>query len=698
MPDTKISFDIHAPLHGVNGGLSLQEKKPQRENVADNASALSLASAAANHVDRIQNNIGLTKPRYTDNLDGPINKAPLPILDRHVLNQIHNTVRNTYNLHSALDVMEKNKESAQNSVDFFAKHKLFGFIFSKMRNNCLRQVNAINKTIDKTDNLLLEIQTTCDKYALLAEAIDNLHAKRLDSIPADKGERAKFFENLRAREDQIKRFAIDIQQSVDGASRLVDSFTDSELGVAGVSRNLIKADHKLMINQLATSFNLLNQSIPRPKIIESMDDAIARTSELEYHLEAFEKEHGARALYDYLADGRITASVALQALRCGESLSPALKEAIADPWRIQIGGYIGHGSFNTVIDARLQDENGNWAEYALKPLDSRIETLTGLKEYGLQKRQVGVFGRQQAGATISDAMKLGVAGEPRYALINDRLYMAAPLIKGKSVWQAAKAIEATRNFGYWDVAKALHENPSFQNACQKVQLFQTLAQNYDGHANNLKIRFFEKQNGAEVEVKPERVAVMSSNRIRALRVEMGAFDLDLAFSANADIDIPVKADANGNIINIDAPGTVNYLGPPHWHTVQQYNDLKRFQADLQGKLGAALEDHLIGGDEQHPDRENLNELSALKLRVDKMVTVFDQQLQEGKRLNDRGNVVNKGGEVIQGGDHRERLSNEAGYVGYRRERNVCVKTSMAHMLMPVKGSKIPFNMLVTQQR
>ncbi len=694
MPDTEISFDIHAPLHGVNGGISLQEKKPQRENTADNASALSLASAAANHVDRIQNNIGLAKPRYADNLDGPENKAPIPFIDRHALKVIHNTVRNAYNLHSALDVMEKNKKSAQSSIEFFANHKWLGFIFGRMRTNYMRQVNAINKTIDKTDNLLLSVETTCDKYDSLAEAIDNLHGKRLDSIPADKEERAKFFEDLRAREEEIKRLRTDLQQSIDGTSSLIKSFTKSELRHAGVSRNLIKADHKLMIKQFGASFNLLNRSIPRPNIFDAMDDAIARTIELEHHLDAFEKEHGAPALHDYLADGKLTASVALQALRCGESLSPALKDAIADPWRIQIGRYLGHGSFNAVISARLQDEKGDWAEYALKPLDSRIETLTGLKEYGLQKRQVGVLGRQQAGAIISDAMNLGVAGKPRYALINDRLYMAAPLIKGKCVWQAADAIERKRGFGYWDVAKALHENPSFQDACQKVQLFQTLAQNYDGHDGNLKIRFFENRNGAEVEVKPERVAVMHSNRIRALRVEMGAFDLDLAFSANADIDIPVTADADRNVININAPGTVNYLGPPQWHTVQQYHDLKRFQEDLKGRLGAALENHLIGGDEQHPDRGGLNELSALKLRVDKMLAVFDKQLQEGKQLNDQGNVVNKNGEVVQGGDHRERLSNEAGYAGYRREWNTCVKTSMAHMLMPVKGSKIPFSTLI----
>lgn len=689
MSDTEISFNIHAPLHGADGEWKLRPKSPQHGNAGD-ASTLPLASAAATHVDRIKQNVALTKPHYTAATSGPQNKAPLPYIDRSVLARVRDDATELNNLHDAVERMEDSKEASAVWLKLLPEW----WIFSGLRNYFARDIIKIDAAIEKTEDMMVAVLNTYDQFEEMADKIDCLHRERMKSIPADAQERADFFDNLRAQERDIIASENKLETLKNEAATLITHVANNGLSRTGVSENLIRLDLELMKDNFKMSFRLLSQKRPLTNVGERMDEAIARTTELEHHLEAFEKEHGPDALHDYLADGKLTASVALQALRSGESLSPELKNAITDPSRCQVTQILGRGTFNTTFKATVQDENGVWSDYALKPLDSRITTPKGMKEYGHHQQQVGVFGRQHTGAVISDALKLGVVGKPRYVLANDRLCMAAPLVKGESFGRTEDTIRKNRGYGYWGIAEALHQNPSFQDACQKLQLFHAVANNWDGHGSNMKLRFFVEKDGREFEFKPADLGLMTPEQISKLRVEAGAFDLDLALSAQADIEVPVRADANRNIVDKNARRVQNYLGPPQWHTAQQYDDLRQFQADLQGRLGAELEDHLIGGDERHPDQKDLNEMSALKLRVDKMVAVFEKQLAEGKRLNDAGNVVDSDGNVIEDGDHRERLSNEAGYAEYRREKGKCVKTSLAHMLMPVKESIISLNKLI----
>ncbi|MEM7693034.1 MAG: hypothetical protein AAF318_01175 [Pseudomonadota bacterium] len=533
-----------------------------------------------------------------------------------------------------------------------------------------------------------------------------VHEARARPIPIHTGARDRFFNTLIGLEQRVATAGEDIRRAFDAFIDASEAIEPADVRLAGVRDDALdplrkQAEQALAIARALDASTLVpapNAKAPGAPIEAQMADATGRAERLREQLDRFETLFGTGELARVLGHGRLKASVALQAMRAGESLSPALLNTITDPDRITDVQPLGAGVFNQVLKARLEDPIGTVREYALKPLDSRITTPGNAWEIGHTDQQVGVFGRQDAAHKLSEALGLNVAGAPRYVVHDNRLFMAAPIIPGHTKAMIGEKIKASvvehnagaaagdvksRSAEKARISEALHNNPSFQMACQKMQLLQSIISNPDGHGENMSIAFSR----GGVAVDPGALIHMSDNEIAQLDVTAGVFDLDGAFLADPDI-APREVDSSwmGEL-----GGTIaqrwHYVGPPPFHTKDQYDALVALQADLAGQLGEDLGwDLTSGAGNVHPGTK-ATELSALKSRVDQLVTLFDAQHDDGRRLDNAGHVLDANNQPTGLPDQQKRLSDASDTIGqYGLGDGNKVKQSLAHKYFPVEGS------------
>ena len=690
MSDTNLPISSCKPPSAAPLDPASPKPRGRLGNGVDAASR-SLRDAAVAHVDRIKNNIGITRPYYDFHLCGPRDlNIPLVQLDKSAIQTLAAEARATPHFEKALAVLNKKLVGKQ-----FWLNVLPNWLFSGIKNRLANDAHVLSEKITEIQGCIDNLGDICDNIEEFTQKLDELRAERMKGVPEDKRERDAFLTGLEDRELCLYHLLSDSRDLIKETVKTVQDINTGYLLNLKIFKSVLFseiADARLLTDVPFGSRQADGSGLNAGA--KSLEHALHRTYQLKQAVAAFEKAHGEEAARDFFAGGQVSASVALQALRSGETLSPSLRNALVDPNRIKDINYLGQGSFNIVSRAKLNDDNGLWRDYVLKPLDSRTKTPEGYSDKaGHYNRQVGVFGRQYAGAVLSEAMDLGVAGRPKYVLMGDKLHMAAPMIGGVTMRRAREAIQgAIMRGGNPRTMEDLHANASFQAAMQKLQLFHALAGNLDTHDYNMNIQFFMKQGGRPVEISPADVPLLRSDQIRMLDVRAGAFDLDLAFRAANKIEVTPFADNKGKITNPKASFTRDYMGVPHWHTLSQYNNLLEFRDSLDRETGADLENYLTSGEESHPRGGNkLNELSGLKARVHLMIDVFEEQARSGRRLNENGHMLDERGDVVLKEDMRTKLNDAVGYVISTRNPDEAVKLSIAHSYFPKNFSRMPRN-------
>ena len=637
--------------------------------------------------------------------DRPAFRAPMKGVEREALDTLRGAIKVAKQNSDQVERMFKRERKDASSAAGRAAPGPGKFMATQRFDN----LAAAEKRVEARGAALDQLDAAA---GLFEQRLKAVHDERAKPIPMDRTARNKLFDNLVKLEKDVAEAAESMRAAFDAFDAATAQITDADMklvgvegvGVNGADLNPFRkhAEQKDLIGKTFTAATLVpaaKQSEDGPATVETqMSDATNRALRLKEQLNEFENDFERHHLERFLGDGTLKVGVALQAIRAGESLSPALLRAITDEARIRDVEPLGEGSFNVVYKARLEDPPGTVNTYALKPLDSRPGTPGDSAHIGHSVRQVGVFGRQHAAHALSEALGLSVAGEPRYVVHNDRLYMAVPIIPGHTkdvIREKLAGAVATHNTAPGTAAakdpvgeeqrifEALHNNPKFQMACQKMQLMQSVISNPDGHGDNMCMSF--SKDGHAVE--PGDLVGMTSAQIAQLDVNAGVFDLDGAFLADPNIK-PKEVDKSwfgpgGGII----ANRWHYVGPPPFHTKDQYDALVALQANLNAALGQDLSWDLTSGyDNEHPKTET-TELAALKSRVDQLVALFEQQHHEGRRLDNDGRVLDADNEPTGGPNQQRGFSDSADRIGqWRLGNGNKVKMSLAHKFFPIEGS------------
>ncbi|MEL7346296.1 MAG: hypothetical protein AAFN17_00950 [Pseudomonadota bacterium] len=633
------------------------------------------------------------KPRFMAH--GPAFKTPIKQFSKEALDGLQKAVReaakaNNLPLRTLKIAIKDAQYNRDHAITDFAKFQ------AEEKMKALAVVNDPIKERGEALRVLAEAVTE------VKDGLKALHAERVKPIPTDAKERNAFFDKLIELEKTLSSstdkmmvafFAIEkASEDIEGVKVEAERLGLNTKNMAGIKKfgDTYKAVAQALLE--ATVVDPRAKTVQPAEIRGQMGDAIGRASQLKEQLNTVEATAGSEALKNLLGNGRLTAEVALQAIRAGETLSPALLETITDKNAIHDVRELGNGQFNKVLLATLDEKDGSQKRYALKPLDSRIQSPGWGYDIGHSHQQVGVFGRQSAAHTLSEELGLKLAGAPRYVVYENRLYMAAPLIPGDDGEAIETKIEdavTAHNDKTTDASQkmdaaaeqerifeALHTNPRFQNACQEMQLFQCIISNPDGHSNNMKMEF----RSAGKLVDPGDLVGMSDKDIAELEVKAAVFDLDGAFLADPTISIQQFRHHKGDYF---APRW-HYAGPPPFHTQAQYDRLVELRRKLDDQLVKQLSGYLTNGtDNVHPVT-NETEMSALRSRVEKLIDHFDKQASEGRRLDEKGYVLNGKGQRTGEPNQQQRLSDSSEETrNFGMEPGKMMKQSVAHKFFPV---------------
>lgn len=523
-------------------------------------------------------------------------------------------------------------------------------------------------------------QALASGYEALEAKYGELHELLDEPIPLARPERAAYFDKMRTLERELRDASTallegPVAQAEETLSQLKHKYVHHGLTELGDdrrdARRLIPATQKLLdrVKSRADEHSLLTGTA-------------AHREELEGVIDEFEARHGTRALSSVLGDGKMTGRLGMEALRVGEPLSRELAEAVTDPKKIGLQTRLGAGAYNAVKMAPIVTEDGGRELCALKPLgiegqaadpdaieDDGRRGVVVARQWAFPGAQTGVFGRQQAAHKISEALGLEVARAPKYVLVDGKLHMATPMAKGDD------AAKAHRQLATPDVVR-LHANPSFQRACQELQLFQSIIGNYDGNSTNVKISM--TLDGERVA--PSDIAAMSDEDVARLEVKLGAFDFDFAFPADPDIQARIEADGNQMVA-----GRSNDIGPPPFHTERQHQALLALRDNLDRELGESLSFAITSDDADLHQATNHTELSALKVRVDRMLLLFEDQYRKGARLNEAGQVCDFRTKQATGEPNQEwRLAQLARpQITYTPEGDNFMRGAVTHKLFPI---------------
>jgi hypothetical protein len=533
---------------------------------------------------------------------------------------------------------EKNNQLKQlESKSWFLQSKLFGNLSLDAAKDEIEAISIVRTGIDNVENAITDFESKYERFQTL----------RSQPIPLDGEERAEFFKTLREAGKEL----FDARNNVALASRQLDDRLEYRRDHLKLTRSIFRR-----IGKNAPAYRSFNAQLQarddyRNKILRviekkgvprSIHDEVHRLDQLETQLNRVAtgpngQDNLKLILGDPSGNGpRLRFSVALNALAVGEPLSPYLKQTA--PQSVIAGELrpIGVGKFNTVYRAKVRVNSpiGNEVlrDYAIKPLDAKISRKGG---FGLEKAQVRVFARQRAAYEVSQSLGLDLVAKPEYIEIDGRLHLAMPLVKGYSPHEISSQL--MKKYGretYDRVMAGLHNNPKLQNTLKDVQLFQTVIGDKDGHRNNLKLQFLDSR-GKEVSF--EDLATMSNEESAKLDVKAGLYDLDLAFVHIHDHNPVFKKrerKIDGQPVDAFFPMRPHFIGPPPFHTVEDYHRIEQLEQNLaNGDLAQNLPWSLTS------DKYGHDEIGAMKSRVAGIKATMDEQYEAGRRLDVNGRVV-----------------------------------------------------------
>lgn len=632
------------------------------------------------------------KPQFRKR--GPAFPTPIKRFDKQALGTLRKAVSSAKSNTKALYLMVK---SAVGDAKLTRDNPTIGAA-KFMAEQRVTQLGNVEKRLEIRANALDALDKA---VATFEKQLVAVHAERAKAIPLDRNARDELFKNLISLEKDLVETEKNIHAAFAEVSKADVAFSEHKKNLINNITNGNISPPEQVKEQLNISDALdAPMIVPAPKetgfkpasIEEQMVDAKDRASRLQELLNTYEDKNGPDALAAFLGNGSLKVGVALEAMRGGESLSPALLDAVTDPAQIHDVEPLGEGTYNVVFKARLGASREDAVEYALKPLDSRSASGAHSFDLGHSRQQVGIFGRQNAAHKLSAALGLNVAGEARYVVHEGRLFLATPIVRGDSSTGIRTKIESAvtshnasaettvpkdKTTECERIFTALHDNPNFQMACQKIQLMHAVISNPDGHGNNMHMSF--RLDGRDVD--PGELVNMSATQIGRLNVDVGVFDLDCAFLANSNID--TEEDKRWGY---DAAARWFYVGPPPFHTEDQYNALLRLRDDLKGRLGEELSSDLTSGASNAHPVTKTTELAALKSRVDQLVTLFEEQHKNGARLDNDGYVLDENNQRRGAPDQQKRLSDTDKRVGQYGLEGAKVRASIAHKFFPVDGS------------
>lgn len=342
------------------------------------------------------------------------------------------------------------------------------------------------------------------------------------------------------------------------------------------TKRIDNVDQQITAFSTKTKDNLIDRTKNKKwRLGDQMDHERLRIDEFERRLAAAEEKGGKAAVQEILGDGRLTASVALQALRGGEGLSPDLKNALPEDAIKTTPTELNSGSFNTVSFARLESDGPPpvSGEFVMKPLDSETRTMRVVSEMGGSRRQVGVYNKQCVAYDVATNLKTTTVGEPSFVSYRGRLHLAMPLEQGLEMSRAIRHILTKDQSNGLRVTSALYRNTAFVDACMRTQIQNTVLNHPDAHDANMKLRLYKADDlDRSQPLTEEQLASMGTSEIENLQVEIATFDFDNSLSPSTSVNVEHNDKTGAN--------RQAFFGIPPYHTAADFKNISEYKQKL----------------------------------------------------------------------------------------------------------------------
>ncbi|MEM8622346.1 MAG: hypothetical protein AAGG47_02365 [Pseudomonadota bacterium] len=481
-----------------------------------------------------------------------------------------------------------------------------------------RTIGGLNDEIDSAKKLKSSVDQVRKRLENLVRAEDEYLEMRDLPLPSTMPELREHLDTLEAKAREIEYLQSELKPELQRALMSADQRRNfiKKSRAPDFFRRAIKSTGRFeTIDRMKALLNTVS-SDTKGKVLKTeggayslnrqMIDEGTRIQNLRTRLTETYRDGGDEVLRETLAGSNgesIKTSVALDAIRGGEGIGQHLKNSIpesaVDKESIE---FLGKGSFNKVKKAHIDFERPDGThikgDFALKLLDSNINTSPSVQKMGGTGKQVGIVNKQAVGHHVASALKSGSVGEPQTVTFEGRLHLAMPYEDGMAPGKMMR--EIAEDYGVEErqrVTSALSKNINLLDAVKDSQIFNTAINNPDCHRGNIKIRYFRPDDTENANsLTHHDLAAMKDDEIKQLKVEIGYFDLDNSMAPEKKVDqitrrilyyalAPDKPQPGYRHPVIDVPLRAHNYGLPAWHTAgdlervtKLYEDLRSFES------------------------------------------------------------------------------------------------------------------------